>query len=329
MVSFEKLVSRNVVVFLSDELDLAGVRINVNTFIELAIIGGFLWLIVVAFPLLLIYNYNAGTGFLIGIGAAVGYEILLYLLLEFRIEQRKNFMEALLPDYLQITAANIRSGIAMDKAMVLAARPEFKYFADDVKLTNKSVYAGETLQNSLKLLSKKYRSLQLEHTVRMISEAIQYGGGMTDMLNEVAKDLRNQHIIQKEISGQLFMYTIFIAFVALLGAPVLYGLTTEMITVTDTVWAGILKQNPAGLPTAGISFLRPSPPQISIAAYQNFALAAILIVTSFGAFIIATISSGQPIRGIRLLPIFVIVGVGVYLVVSIAIGSVFTTISGA
>ena len=68
-------------------------------------------------------------------------------------------------------------------------------------------------------MAKRYRSLQLQHTIRMMIEGIQYGGGMTDLLNQIAKDIRNQQMVQKEISGQLFMYTIFIAFAALHWGP--------------------------------------------------------------------------------------------------------------
>ena len=108
-------------------------------------------------------------------------------------------------------------------------------------------------------LSKAYRSTQLQHTVRLMIEGIQYGGGMTDLLNQLSKDMRNQAMVGKEISGQLFMYTIFIAFATLIGTPVLYALTSQMITMTNSVWAGILRQNPGGLPTEGVTFLKPSP----------------------------------------------------------------------
>lgn len=327
MVSFEKLVSRNVAVFISNELDLAGIKTTVSSFIALAVVGGIGIFAVAAFGLVLVLSLDAGLSALLAAAAGVIYEVFIYLYLEFKIEQRKNFIESILPDYLQITAANVRSGIALDKAMIFAARPEFRYFSDDIRLITKNLYAGETLQNSLLLLAKRYRSLQLKHTVRMVIEALQYGGGMTDLLNQVAKDLRNQQIVQKEISGQLFMYTIFIAFAALVGAPVLYGLTTQMITVTDQVWTGILRQNPGGLPTAGVSFLRPSPPQITVAAYHNFALIAILLITGFGAFIVSAISTGSVIRGIRYLPVFILIGLGVYLLVSALIGGVFTTIN--
>lgn len=327
-ISFEKLVSRDLVRTLSAELDLAGIKMTIDRFLRMAIIGGFVVLIAAAFALAILVRYPFGIAALLGLGGAALYEVMLYVILEFKVDQRKSFVEDVLPDYLQITAANVRSGISLDKAMILAARPEFKYFSDDVTLMSKQLYAGETMQNGLTALGRHYRSLQLQHTIRMMIEAIQYGGGMTDLLNQIAKDLRNQEMVQKEISGQLFMYSIFITFAAIIGAPVMYALTSQMIGITDTVWAGILQQNPGGLPTAGISFLRPSPPKITILQYHSFTLAAILIITGFGAFIVSAISTGSAIKGIRYLPIFVVVGLAVFFIVSAVIGGLFSTISG-
>ena len=167
-----------------------------------------------------------------------------------------------------------------------------------------------------------------KHTMRMIIESIQFGGGMTDLLNQIAKDMRNQNIVQKEISGQLFMYTIFIAFATVVGAPALFALTSQMISVTDNIWAGILTQNPGGLPTAGISFLKPSAPQVSPGSYHNFALAAVILMTGLGAFIVSTISTGSVFKGLKYLPIFIIAGMVVFFIVSLVIGSIFSTISG-
>ncbi|MGC9099214.1 MAG: type II secretion system F family protein [Candidatus Micrarchaeia archaeon] len=327
MISFEKLVARNVVVFISRELDLAGSKMTVNRFLGIAIVGGLLILILTSYTLFFM-KFNIGIDALAGIAIAILYEVMLYMLLEFNIEKRKTFVETILPDYLEIVAANVRSGISLDKAMILAARPEFKFFSDDVKLVNKQLYAGSTLQSTLLSLAERYRSFQLKHTVRMLNEAIQYGGGMTDLLNQVAKDIRNQQMVQKEISGQMFMYTIFIAFAAIIGAPTLYALTTKMMTVTDTVWAGILAQNPGGLPTTGVSFLRPSPPKITIGMYEDFALTAVILITAFGSFIVSAISTGSIIRGLRYLPIFILVGLGIFYVVGAVIGSMFASISG-
>lgn len=327
-IEFDKLVSRSVIRLLESELKLAGSKADVHKFIQMMIMGGVGFFAIVPFALVFGANINPGFAALGGLITSALFEIIIYAILEFKVEQRKSFIENLLPDYLQLAAANVRSGIALDKAMVLAARPEFGYFSEDVKEMNKELYVGVTLQASMVNLGKRYRSLQLQHTIRMMNEGIQYGGGMTDLLNQIAKDLRNQHMVQKEISGQLFMYTIFIAFAALVGAPALYALTSQMITVTNTVWVGILKQNGGGLPTVGVSFLRPSPPKITTATYYNFSLAAVLLITGFGAFIVSAISTGSVIRGIRYLPIFLAVGLLVFFAVSALIGGIFGTISG-
>lgn len=326
-ITVERLVSRGIVRFISYELDLSGVRTSVSNFLKIAIIGGFGFFIGISL-VLTILKFNIGIAALLGLAVAALYETALYLILELIIDGRKSFVESILPEYLQLTAANIRSGLALDKAMIAAARPEFKYFSNDIYLVGKQVYAGETLQNALTMLGKRYRSLQLQHTIRMIIESLRYGGGMTDMLNQISKDLRSQATIQKEISGQLFMYTIFIAFAALVGAPVLYALTNRMIGVTDSIWSGILAQNPGGLPTTGLSFLRPSPPQITTGEYSAFSMIAVVMITGLGAFIVSVIMSGSLIKGVRLLPPFILIGLAVFYITGIVMGGIFSQIGG-
>jgi flagellar protein FlaJ len=325
-ITFERLVSRSIVTYVSDELDLSGVKMTVNAFFRIAILGGFAIFIAIPLVLLLYFKFSAVVAAFFGFVGAAAYEILLYVILEFQIERRKTFVETLLPDYLQLVAANIRSGISLDRAMLLASKPEFGYFKTDVEAMNKQLYSGETMQNALNNLSRKYRSTVLQHSIRLILEAVRYGGALTDLLNQIAKDTRSQQTIQKEISGQLFMYTIFIAFAAIMAAPALYGLTYQMITITDKVWAGILAQNPGGLPTAGLSFLKPSPPQITPGMYYDFSIVAIIIITGFGSFTIATISSGAPLRGIRYAPAFVVLGIVIFFVVAAVIGALFSSI---
>ena len=163
----------------------------------------------------------------------------------------------------------------------------------------------------------------------MILEALRYGGAVADLLMQISKDMRQQQLMQKEIAGQMLMYSIFILFAALIAAPVLYGLTSQMIVVTDTVWKGILAQNPGGLPTAGISFLKPSPPTITVEAYHDFSIAAIVIICAFASLIVSAINSGSAMKGIRLLPVFVLIGIAIFLVMVSVVGNLFGHIGGA
>ena len=61
-------------------------------------------------------------------------------------------MESVLPDYLQLTAANMRSGVSLSRAMIMAVRPEFKYFGDDINILGRQIYAGDTMPNAFRQL---------------------------------------------------------------------------------------------------------------------------------------------------------------------------------
>lgn len=324
-IKFERLVSRGVGRALSRELDLAGVKTGVERLLKMMIVGSLGLLIVVSFTLFILgYNTLIAAG--AGLASAVLVIVVAYMLLEYRIDARKTKLEEMLPDYLQIASANLRSGIALDRAMLLAARPEFTFLSDDVKEMNRRIFGGENFDSALREFASKYRSYQLNHAVRMILESLRYGGAMADLIEQISKDMRNQQMTQKEVSGQLFMYSIFIAFAGLIAAPVLYGLTSQMIVVTDAVWKGILSQNPGGLPSTGISFLKPSPPKITPDQYHNFSLAAIIVICGFASLIMAAISSGSAIKGIKYLPVFIIIGITIFIVMQTLIAGIFSGI---
>jgi pilus assembly protein TadC len=326
-VVFERLLGRGVSQFVSEELDLAGIKMTANMIIEIAILGSIVSLIAVAFVLAIYMQFNPVFAFFGGVLAGGMIILIIYAAIEFKIEQRKSFVENILPLYLDLTAANVRSGLALTNAMTIVERPEFKKFNDDIKLMGKQLYSGESMERVLTQLTSRYRSQELKRTIRMVLEAERYGGGMTDLLKQISKDLRNEHIIQKEVSGQLFMYMIFIAFAALAAAPVLFAMTSQMIGITLNIWSKISLNSLSSVPSTGISFLKFSTPQITLAGYQDFALASIILITGMCAFIVSAISSGRMIRGMRYLPLFILMGLIVYFIVGLVVGNIFSTIA--
>lgn len=322
----ERLISRKLARSIARELDLAGIKMTVSQITTIGLLGGLGALIattVVLFKLkysILIY----ATG---GIVAAVALIFVLYFLIEYQIDRRRTQMEEILPDFLQVLSASMRGGAALDRALLMSARPEFNIFAEDIKDLSKSVYSGETMENALINLTLKYRSDQLRHAIRIVLEAMRYGSPMADITESISKDLKTQQIIQKEVGSQVFMYALFIAFAGIVAAPVLFGLTANMIGVTDEVWKSILATNPGGLPSTGIALLRPSPPQITVSEYQTFSIIATALITGFAGIIMSTILSGSAIKGLRYAPLFIIIGIGIFLLVQSLIGSIFANLS--
>lgn len=71
---------------------------------------------------------------------------------------------------------------------------------------------------------------------------------MATLLDKCAWDARQVQILHKEISEMMLMYVIFIVFASCIGAPMLYGLSYQLISATNNIWADINIQNPQGFP---------------------------------------------------------------------------------
>ncbi|MEM3875624.1 MAG: hypothetical protein QXP35_00945, partial [Candidatus Micrarchaeaceae archaeon] len=172
-IKLERFIPQNAVKFLSKELDLSGTKTSVNTLVSIMFFGGILVLLSIFAVLFFILHYS---NLLLAVGAGVlGFFIfivIIYMLLEYKIDKRKTFLDDFFPDYLQIVSANLRSGISLDKAMLLSLRPEFKYFNEDIKELTRKIYAGESFENGLKEVLNNYRSNQLKQSVRMILESL-------------------------------------------------------------------------------------------------------------------------------------------------------------
>ncbi len=327
IVGLEKYISRGFARKISNELDLAKIKISVDEFLNIVMFPALVILIISS----ILFSF-AGVEFALsiffGIIIAIVYVVFIYLVIEYKIDQRKTKLEQMLPDFFQIVAANLKGGMPLDRAMLHAARSEFSFLSADIKEMSQMVFGGETLENALREFSRKYKSTQLQHSIKMIIEAIKYGGAMADLILQLSKDMRDQQITQKSVAGQMTMYSIFIAFAGLIIAPVLYALTTQMITITTSVWSGILASNPNGLPTMGMSFLTPTPPQITVPDYRMFAYIAIVITTAFASLIMSAISSGSALKGLRMLPLFIIIGLLIYIGGSAIISSMFSGLGG-
>ena len=315
--------------FISNEIDMAGMNIAVNQILIYGIVGGIATFAAIFIFFFIISHFNLYAVFALSFLGLIMFNVFIYVFIEYKIDKRKTFLESFFPDFLQIVSANLRSGISLDRAMLLSLRPEFLYFNDDINNLSRKVYAGETFENGLKEVSERYRSNQLKQSFRMIIQALRYGGATADLLDQISKDLRSQGIVQKEIAGQLYMYSIFVAFAGLIAAPALFGLTGQMIGMISRIWTGILQSNPQGFGSIGLSILKPSPPKITTTQYYYFSLIVIIVITGFASLIMSAITSGTVVKGFKYTPVFILIGLGIYFIVSHVIVGIFAGLGAA
>ena len=298
-------------------LELSGSRISVKGFVNysfsLSLVVGFLVALLVRelfFPVWVVV-------FLAMYGLFHGF-------LALAVEKRTSSVEEVLPDALQLMAANNRAGYIPSKALLLSARPEFGALSEAIKKAGKDILTGEPLEGSLKKISKTIRSDILEKTIKLVIEGTRSGGHFAALLEENADDIRRVQTIRKEIKANVTIYIIFITFAGVLAAPVLYALAGFLIKTLGGI------SSSATLPdTSAISFIQIGGLGISPDFVFMFSMLAILITSVFGGLIIGMISSGKAKAGIRYVPIFVVLSIGVYFFATYMIDSLFSSFAFA
>jgi Flp pilus assembly protein TadB len=266
----------------------------------------FLISVIVAFLLSLFIKVYALPIF---IGVFIGMFFMFNAWLILAIDKRKNFVEKVLPDALELMAANIRAGFIPSKALILSARPEFGPLAEAIKKSGKEIMTGKSLSEGLKEIPKYIRSEVLKNTVKLISEGSTAGGQLVALLEENAMDIRRKHAIQKEVKANIMMYSIFIVFAGIIGAPILYALSIHLITTLSMFSASqttIPSTFSQSVPFFGMNI------EISPDFLLGFSIASILITAFFSGIIIGLIDTGRERGGLKYVPIFIAVSLLIF-----------------
>ncbi len=235
------------------------------------------------------------------------------------VDRRTSFVERILPDALQLMAANSRAGYIPSRALLLSARDEFGPLSDAIKNVGKEMTTGASFEDGIKVMTRNIKSDSLERTVKLIIEGIRSGGQFASLLEENASDLRMTQAIKKEVKANIMMYVIFVTFAGCVGAPVLYALSSYLVETLGKF--GTLA--PPEAFTAQVPFMKFSGITVSPEFMSFFFLAAIFITTVFGGLIIGLISSGKERAGIRYIPVFVTIAFVLFFVLRVLVVEMF------
>ncbi|MEM4256972.1 MAG: type II secretion system F family protein [Candidatus Diapherotrites archaeon] len=254
-----------------------------------------------------------------------------YLTLKLNSESRGKMVENVLPDALQLVASNMKSGMTTERALFVAARPEFGPLQKELVTASKLIAAGETVENALKNMTYSINSQVLEKVVWLISQGVKSGAQMADLLFQMSEDLKNEQTIKDEIAANISIYIIIIIFAAAVGAPTLFGLSTfiaQVMTkqVSETKELSLYEGVTAGnLGTIG-SFVAGKRELIDPKFITDFALLMLLVSNFFAALTIGVIKSGKELNGIRYLLPLIISSLIVFFIVRNLLENIFSSL---
>lgn len=232
----------------------------------------------------------------------------LYLLLHFRVEDRRRRIETALPDALQLVAANIRAGLTPLAALRTAARPEFGPLEEEVRYVTAKSLGIESFTDALKEMSKRIKSEVLERTVTLFAVSVRSGGSLAVLLENAADDILESQELRRQLIAGTNMYIVFILFAVLVGMPALLSISIEFVSMITS-----LQERSARTALASEVGLGMGTP-ISADFLYNISIFTLLVTSVCVSMLIGVIHDGKELNGLRYAPYFVIISLLVFLV---------------
>lgn len=154
-----------------------------------------------------------------------------YFKISMQASSRIKKMEDIFPDVISLMASNLRSGITIDKAFLMAAKPEFYPLDQEILKTGKDITTGQDIVYALKMMSDRISSERIEKIILLIVTGLKAGGNISDLLEQTASNMKKKELLEKKSRSTILMYVIFIFFAVGVGAPVLFGLSSVLVEI--------------------------------------------------------------------------------------------------
>ena len=214
----------------------AGVEMQTGKWLMFSILNSLLLGLLVAL-VIRIFLEEGGLLFIFGVALVFGVAFVgvLHNVLVYYGGMRARQIEVMLPDALQLIAANIRADIPIHKSLLLAARPEFGLLANELKHLGNSILAGRPTGEAFKDFSKRVKSPLVTRIATLMEEGLRSGHNVAGMMDQVAFDIRAFKILDDEVKANIGSYVIFIVMAVLVIAPVLYSISISFIELTTQV----------------------------------------------------------------------------------------------
>src|SRR3989338_3699231 len=229
--------------------------------------------------------------------------------LVFSADKRSKFIETVLPDALQMMSSNLRAGFTTDKALLLSARSEFGPLSKEINRVGTEITTGNDIEQSMLDSTKRVKSSIYERTMKLIVSGLKSGGRLSDLLEQTAKDLKEQQAVSKKVGTSVNMYVIFMFFAVGFGSPLVMSLVSVLLEVLIKGFSLLSLPQQSNFPLL-ISGIDINPSFIITFTVINLITTAII-----GSLVIGLISKGKEREGIKYIPLLLAVSLGLFFAV--------------
>jgi len=254
----------------------------------------------------------------------VSIQTMIYTIISMIATNRGRFVEAILPDALQLIAANLRAGMTIDRALIASNRAEFGYFNEQFIIVGKEISTGTEISEALINMTKRVKSVKFSKSISLIVTGMSSGGELSRLLGEVAENLVHEKTIEEKVRTNVTTYLIFIGTAAGFAAPLLYGLSTVIVKIIVNVFASVDVPANTNMPFS-ISM------SDEVAAFmpdfvKTYATTSLLTLGIMASFLLGLIKKGEAKYGMSYIPLMVGMSMIIFWAVSTGAMALFSVI---
>jgi len=175
---------------------------------------------------------------LVGLGALVIALIAMYGYPAMQANKRMSEVEAHLPDALHHMSVSIKTGLVLDAVIQEIAEAEYGTLSDEFSKIVMEMRRGRAVKDALLAFARRTNSEQIERAIGLLVEGMEAGGNISDVLEEVAEDIRAVRVIQRERKSLTMQQISFLAIASLMAGPFVMGITAALPVIMETAVSG-------------------------------------------------------------------------------------------
>jgi len=245
------------------------------------------------------------------------YHIAAYLTLYFKAENRGKAVEKVLPSFLQLIAANINSGMTPFQAFRESSRPEFGILKEEIDRTIALSLSTMQFPEALLDMTGRVKSTTFKDSIELILEGMRTGGSLATLLSDMANDISENMDLKREIVARSKSYILFIAFIVVIGTPLLSVVSMHFIKTIGDITNQVMADMPDIQSVGGITFgqLNLTPEFLAVISLVN-----ITVTSLIASWLLAVINEGKNRYAVKYALLLVPASLGMYYAFDYIIG---------
>lgn len=240
-----------------------------------------------------------------------------YFKISINATDRIKKMESVFPDVISLMASNLRSGITIDRAFLLAAKPEFAPLDKEILETGRFITTGQDIIFALKQMGDRIDSEKISKIIMLIISGLKAGGNISDLLEQTAANMKRKEVLEKKSSSTILMYVIFIFFAVGVGAPLLFGLSSVLVEIVIELTSK-LPDVSASAQNLPFSFTELS---ISLDFVIYFSIFFIVVTDFISSLVLGLVRKGNSKSGLKYFIPLVVISIVLFFLVRLILGN--------